>query len=400
MPFLSIKALFGRLRIHHKSNKRAQETSRLPLRQSKLSNDFIATYILMGIRRSKMENDIYDAKLSKLRWVCAKIERQRKNMKEVTQNQSVNYYQRKICKKVPPSLLALAGQSVSQWNRSNSNKELNYSAARSVEMEIHQCDKCDKALCGHKRAHYIGPRLNRLESNVRSQAALSMAAAVGEAVVHDFDLNRLVEERIRCSECSMSFLSPKALFGHLRIHRKCTNVARKASLLPLRQAKLSEDFIAACILMEMKRSKLEADIDDAKRSKLRWVCTKINKQRKSMKEVVSNQSVKYYQRKIYQKVTPSLLALAGQSVGKWNKENSNDEMSVGVVCSTEMEIHQCDKCDKVFNSGQALGGHKRAHYTGPPLCRPGSNARSQATLAAVAATEVIFHDFDLNEPME
>ncbi|KAH0465120.1 hypothetical protein IEQ34_005223 [Dendrobium chrysotoxum] len=25
---------------------------------------------------------------------------------------------------------------------------------------------------------------------------------------------------IRCSECSMSFLSTKALFGHLRIHRK------------------------------------------------------------------------------------------------------------------------------------------------------------------------------------
>ncbi|KAH0436145.1 hypothetical protein IEQ34_026465 [Dendrobium chrysotoxum] len=206
--------------------------------------------------------------------------------------------------------------------------------------------------------------------------------------------------RIRCSECSMSFLSPKAMFGHLRIHRKSTNVARKASRLPLRQAKLSEDFIAACILMEMKRSKLKADIDDAKRSKLRWVCAKINKQRKNMKEIASNQSVKYYQKKICLKVMPSLLALAGQSVDKWNRENGNDEMSVGVVGSTEVEIHQCDKCDKVFNSGQALGGHKRAHYTGPPLCRPGSNARSQATQAAVAAAEVVFHDFDLNEPKE
>ncbi|KAI0519510.1 hypothetical protein KFK09_006959 [Dendrobium nobile] len=203
---------------------------------------------------------------------------------------------------------------------------------------------------------------------------------------------------IHCSECSMSFSSTKALFGHLRIHRKSTNVAQKASLLPLRKAKLSEEFIAACILMGMKRSKLEADIDDAKRSKLRWVCTKINKQRKNVKEVTSNQSIKHYQRKIWKKVTPSLLALAEQSVGQWNRENSNEEMSAGVVGSSEKEIHQCDKCDKVFNSGQALGGHKRAHYTGPPLCRPGSNARSQATQAAAA--EVVFHDFDLNEPVE
>ncbi|KAH0436147.1 hypothetical protein IEQ34_026467 [Dendrobium chrysotoxum] len=286
---------------------------------------------------------------------------------------------------------------------------MNYGAADSVEMEIHQCDKYDKVfnsgkvLGGHKRAHYTEPLLNCSGSNTRSQAALATTATVAEVVVRDFDLNGLKKEqemnassslvRIRCSECSMSFLSPKALFGHLRIHRKSTNVVRKASLLPLRQAKLSEDFIAACILMGMKRSKLEADIDGAKRSKLRWVCAKINKQRKNMKEVAPNQSVKYYQRKIYQKVTPSLLALAGQNVGKWNKENSNDEMSAGV-------IHQCDKCDKVFNSGQALGGHKRAHYTGPPLCRPGSNARSQATLTAVAAAEVIFHDFDLNEPVE
>ncbi|KAI0519508.1 hypothetical protein KFK09_006957 [Dendrobium nobile] len=195
---------------------------------------------------------------------------------------------------------------------------------------------------------------------------------------------------IRCSECSMSFSSTKALFGHLRIHRRSTDLARKASLLPLRKAKLSEDFIAACILMGMKRSKLEADIDDSKRSKLRWICAKINKQRKNMKEVSSNQSIKHYQRKICKKVAPSPMALAEQSVGQWKRENSNDEMSATLVGSPEMEIHQCDKCDKVFNSGQALGGHKRAHYTGPPLCRPGSNARSQATLAAAAAAEVVF----------
>ncbi|KAL0922695.1 hypothetical protein M5K25_006703 [Dendrobium thyrsiflorum] len=205
---------------------------------------------------------------------------------------------------------------------------------------------------------------------------------------------------IHCSECSMSFLSTKALFGHLRIHRKSINVAQKASLLPLRQAKISEDFIAACILMGMRRSKLETDINDAKRSKLGWVCTKINKQRKKMKEVASNQYVKSDQRKVCQKMAPSLLALAGQSVGQWNRTNSNEETNADEAGSAVVEIHRCDKCDKVFNSGQALGGHKRAHYTGPPLGRPGSNARSEATLAAVSTAEVVVLDFDLNEPVE
>ncbi|KAH0436148.1 hypothetical protein IEQ34_026468 [Dendrobium chrysotoxum] len=66
----------------------------------------------------------------------------------------------------------------------------------------------------------------------------------------------------------------------------------------------------------------------------------------------------------------------------------------------EVEIHQCDKCDKVFNYGQALGGHKRTHYTGPPICRPLNNGRSEMEVAAMAAAEVVARDFDLNEPVE
>ncbi|KAH0436136.1 hypothetical protein IEQ34_026456 [Dendrobium chrysotoxum] len=81
----------------------------MQLRQAKLSNYFIAACILMGIRRSKLETNINDAKLCKLRWVYTKIERQRKNMKEVALHQSDKYYQRKICQKVAPSPLALAG---------------------------------------------------------------------------------------------------------------------------------------------------------------------------------------------------------------------------------------------------------------------------------------------------
>ncbi|KAH0464700.1 hypothetical protein IEQ34_004803 [Dendrobium chrysotoxum] len=113
------------------------------------------------------------------------------------------------------------------------------------------------------------------------------------------------------------------MFENLRIHQKSINFARKAFLLPLRQAKLFEDFIAACILMGMRRSKLETDIDDAKRSRLRWI-------------------------KICYKVAPSLLALAGQSANQWKRTNSNIETNAGAAGSMVVEIHQCDKCEKKF----------------------------------------------------
>ncbi|CAN0877237.1 Zinc finger protein ZAT9 [Linum grandiflorum] len=28
------------------------------------------------------------------------------------------------------------------------------------------------------------------------------------------------------------------------------------------------------------------------------------------------------------------------------------------------KLHQCPYCDRVFSSGQALGGHKRSHFIG------------------------------------
>ncbi|KAH0464696.1 hypothetical protein IEQ34_004799 [Dendrobium chrysotoxum] len=130
---------------------------------------------------------------------------------------------------------------------------------------------------------------------------------------------------------------------------------------------------------------LETDIDNVKWSNLRWVGAKINKQRKNMKEMTSNQS---------------------DIVDQGNKTNSNEETNVGAVGSAVVEIDQYDKCGMVLNSRKALGGHKCAHYTTHTLSRPGSNARLQARVAAVvtaaAAVEavVVIRDFDLNEPVE
>ncbi|KAF1001348.1 hypothetical protein AG4045_010233 [Apium graveolens] len=50
------------------------------------------------------------------------------------------------------------------------------------------------------------------------------------------------------------------------------------------------------------------------------------------------------------------------------KRNSIDEV-VGSSKANEhisSTVHQCSVCNKIFASGQALGGHKRCHWTAPP----------------------------------
>ncbi|KAJ0045648.1 hypothetical protein Pint_03610 [Pistacia integerrima] len=60
--------------------------------------------------------------------------------------------------------------------------------------------------------------------------------------------------------------------------------------------------------------------------------------------------------------------------------------------------HQCNICSKIFQTGQALGGHKRCHWTGPAEAFSSS---SQVTTSAGEVTQTtrnsLVLDFDLND---
>ncbi|KAJ0980280.1 hypothetical protein J5N97_008535 [Dioscorea zingiberensis] len=58
-------------------------------------------------------------------------------------------------------------------------------------------------------------------------------------------------------------------------------------------------------------------------------------------------------------------------------------------------VHKCGICAKVFNSGQALGGHKRCHYDGTPGSASGSGASASE---GTTTTSSVFRGFDLNLP--
>ncbi|GJX79202.1 zinc finger C2H2-type/integrase DNA-binding domain-containing protein, partial [Tanacetum coccineum] len=74
--------------------------------------------------------------------------------------------------------------------------------------------------------------------------------------------------------------------------------------------------------------------------------------------------------------------------------------------STVSHVHQCKICDKVFPTGQALGGHKRCHWTGYSEAAQ-AHVQAQAISSQITSTGEaastqtesgrIVLDIDLNE---
>ncbi|PWA84378.1 zinc finger C2H2-type/integrase DNA-binding domain-containing protein [Artemisia annua] len=95
-------------------------------------------------------------------------------------------------------------------------------------------------------------------------------------------------------------------------------------------------------------------------------------------------------------------AFEGENVAK-EAEFAGDVISISN--STVSHLHQCKICDKVFPTGQALGGHKRCHWTGFSEAQAHVHApaiSSQITSTGEGASTQtesgrIVRDFDLNE---
>lgn len=84
-----------------------------------------------------------------------------------------------------------------------------------------------------------------------------------------------------------------------------------------------------------------------------------------------------------------------------------DEMEANPIMSRakvkkeeEGTAHQCKICNKIFSTGQALGGHKRCHWTGSADQAGGSNQAGSPGEASQTGRKVL--EIDLNElpPME
>ncbi|CAL9243765.1 unnamed protein product [Arabidopsis halleri] len=103
----------------------------------------------------------------------------------------------------------------------------------------------------------------------------------------------------------------------------------------------------------------------------------------------------------------SLLGTEAITTGLASAQGSNTSLS-----SSHNGDHVCNICHKSFSTGQALGGHKRCHWTGPvsteaataastaaPTAAPGGASSSQVTetVQEVKKLKRKFLEFDLNE---
>ncbi|XP_044470838.1 zinc finger protein ZAT4-like [Mangifera indica] len=95
------------------------------------------------------------------------------------------------------------------------------------------------------------------------------------------------------------------------------------------------------------------------------------------------------------KESSTSLAVSASADGNCNNNGVANEQQTSGGGDNE---HQCNICSKIFPTGQALGGHKRRHWTGPPEALSSS---SQVTTSAGEVNQTtrnkLVLDFDLND---
>ncbi|KAL8160169.1 hypothetical protein V2J09_001706 [Rumex salicifolius] len=195
--------------------------------------------------------------------------------------------------------------------------------------------------------------------------------------------------KLECPVCKKSFLSDKPLYGHMRCHPErdyrgmqppkktgssCSEIADVADSGP------PPDLTPRGWSVKGKRGrpkkiKLPEDDGEEEEEKLYNAANSLL--------LLSELSIETYKSTIFQK-----------SCG--HKSTAQNQLFNGDVLS-----HVCRKCDKGFQSGQALGGHQRCHWQGHghELASSSSSSTSpagQQTISKKAAMSAPLL-FDLNE---
>lgn len=130
------------------------------------------------------------------------------------------------------------------------------------------------------------------------------------------------------------------------------------------------------------------------------------------KDVWRNSKFRYeiskgkYQCEICNKVLKSSQAL-GSHKTIHKKNNSDEQNRVGksresrVIQNVDQKVHECPFCGKIFESGQALGGHKRSHILSSSITASSSSKVGDSLMDSTSAKFPYgFIDLNMPAPME
>ncbi|KAH7432542.1 hypothetical protein KP509_07G027300 [Ceratopteris richardii] len=158
-----------------------------------------------------------------------------------------------------------------------------------------------------------------------------------------------IDSKYACSTCKKSFNSHQALGGHRASHRKAKGTVVHAGAL----VEASEEHTVA-----NEEQTLEEEQLDIRHIDLEKAAPIVSKKKKK------------------------------------RKQGQVDEITIG-----DLKGHPCSICHRVFPTGQALGGHKRCHWTGE---KPSDTVTSITTAAKQASFQagppLLEGSIDLNMP--
>ncbi|XP_073146194.1 zinc finger protein ZAT9-like [Henckelia pumila] len=272
----------------------------------------------------------------------------------------------------------------------------------------HRCKLCfknfanGKALGGHMRSHVMNPRkgLKRekvddpFEINLEDSRSCLSISSRSSSEEEKWEINF---EKGSVSEfCSVEVQDWESetdssrkeynLVGRRLIKRSSRNLLQiknssettEAALSSISDTTTEDEDVAYCLMMlsrdKWKREEKEKGLMGDDYHQEYSDVLKVNKGGSSSSSKVVRGK---YRCKTCNELFRSYQALGGHRAShkkiKVNPPASTSEMARrggGPVAAAAVErVHECPFCDRVFASGQALGGHKRSHFVGASVSR-------------------------------
>ncbi|XP_060211116.1 zinc finger protein ZAT1-like [Lycium barbarum] len=236
-----------------------------------------------------------------------------------------------------------------------------------MSMEKHKCKLCSKkflsgkALGGHMRSHLIPlplppktPPLNQ-DSGDRSKSTLSLCPSENqeqeEEILEQKDFYyglrenpkksfRIIDPEFLDSESETEWEKNQSRRSK-RSRKMFENNEEKVGSLSLFSDSSSEEDIALCLMM-LSRDVWRNSNQNGKKCYQCGICYKMFKTSQGLGSHKTIHKNNNYEEEL--------------------QEKSSKKKFVSVKNIVDKKLHECPFCGKFFQSGQALGGHKRSHF--------------------------------------